>query len=147
MEDRELADISFCGGQAVPPESTVWGLSGPSRFTSWICASCTSDEEDQDPDPSLGPMDPRSKGCDPPSVLDSGDSRTDLGEKGELAVCEELVKFLQATHYKRRTYYGIWKKKQIASRLAKSAAGKKSKAARNGRDRRSANRSRSPAGQ
>ena len=109
-------------------------------------ASCTSDEEDQDPDPSLGPMDPRSKGCDPPSVVDSG-GRTDLGEKGELAVCEELAKFLQATQYKRRTYSGIWKKKPIASRLAKWAAGQKSKAARNGRDGRSANRSRSPAGQ
>ena len=55
--------------------------------------------------------------------------------------------FLQATHYKRCTYYGVWKKQHIASRLAKSAAGKKSMAAGYGRDEREANRSRSAAGQ
>ena len=62
------------------------------------------------------------KDRDSPSVLDC-DGSFDFGENGELAGCEELAKFLQATHYKRRTYYGIWKKKQIASRLAKWAAG------------------------
>ena len=90
-------------------------------------------------------MDLGRKDRDSTSVLDC-DGSFDFGEKGELAGCEELARFLQATYYKRRNYYGIWKK-AIASRLAKWAAGKKSKTARNGRDGRSANRSRSPAGQ
>ena len=53
--------------------------------------------------------------------------RTNLGEKGELIGCEELARFLQKTYYKRLTAYGIWKK-GIASRLAESVTGKKSKA-------------------
>ena len=72
--------------------------------------------------------------------------RTNLGEYGELVVCEELARFLQKTYYKRLTAYGIWKK-GIASRLSESATGKKSKAKGYGRKRRSTARSRSPAGQ
>ena len=72
--------------------------------------------------------------------------RTNLGEYGELVVCEELARFLQKTYYKRLTAYGIWKK-GIASRLSESATGKKSKAKGYGRKRRSTARSGSPAGQ
>ena len=72
--------------------------------------------------------------------------RTDLGERGELVVCEELARFLQGTYYRRLTAYGIWKK-GITSRLSKSATGKKSKAKGYGRKRRSTTCSRSPAGQ
>ena len=73
--------------------------------------------------------------------------RTNLGEYGELVVCEELARFLQKTYYKRLTAYGIWKK-GIASRLAKLGSGKKSKAAvRYGGARRSTARSKSPTGQ
>ena len=75
-----------------------------------------------------------------------GACRTDFGEKGELAACEELARFLQKTYYRRLTAYGIWKN-GIASRLSKSATGKKSKAVRYGRTRRTTARSRSPAGQ
>ena len=71
---------------------------------------------------------------------------TDFGECGELIVCEELARFLQRTHYRRLTAYGIWKK-GVASLLAKSATGKKSKAKGYGRKRRSTASSRSPAGQ
>ena len=71
--------------------------------------------------------------------------RTEFEEYGELVVCEELSRFLQKTYYRRLTAYGIWKK--IASQLAKSAAGKKSKAVIGyGRARRSTARSRSPTG-
>ena len=76
----------------------------------------------------------------------NGVCRTDLGERGELVVCEELARFLQRTYHRRLTAYGIWKN-GIASRLSKSATGKKSKAGRYGRKRRSTARSGSPAGQ
>ena len=76
----------------------------------------------------------------------NGVCRTDLGERGELVVCEELARFLQGTYSRRLTAYGIWKK-GIASRLSKSATGKKSKAGRYGRKGRSTARSGSPAGQ
>ena len=73
--------------------------------------------------------------------------RTNLGEYGELVVCEELSRLLQKTYYRRLTAYGIWKK-GIASRLSESAAGKKSKAVVGyGRARRTTVRSRSPTGQ
>ena len=71
---------------------------------------------------------------------------TDVGDKGGLAVCEELARFLQGTYSRRLTAYGIWKN-GIASRLSKSATGKKSKAGRYGRKGRSTARSGSPAGQ
>ena len=167
--DKRFHPIVLCGGSVdlrgslrgfgdcriAPRRSLGRKVMGRIYCTSWSDivldkgrrgASCTSDEEGQDPDSNLGPMDLGRKNRDSTSVLDC-DGSFDFGEKGELAGCEELAKFLQATHYKRRTYYGIWKKKTIASRLAKWAAGQKSKAARNGRDGRSANRSRSPAGQ
>ena len=72
--------------------------------------------------------------------------RTNLGEYGELVVCEELARLLQKTYYKRLTAYDIWKK-GIASRLLESATGKKSKAKGYGRARRTTVRSRSPTGQ
>ena len=76
-----------------------------------------------------------------------GACRTDFGEKGELAACEELARFLQKTYYRRLTAYGIWKK-GIASRLLEWGSGKKSKAVVwYGRNKRSTARSRSPAGQ
>ena len=72
--------------------------------------------------------------------------RTNLGEYGELIVCEELARFLQKTYYKQLTAYGIWKK-GIASRLSESGSGKKSMAKGYGRARRTTVRSRSPTGQ
>ena len=72
--------------------------------------------------------------------------RTNLGEYGELVVCEELARFLQKTYYKQLTAYGIWKK-GIASRLSESGSGKKTMAKGYGRARRTTVRSRSPTGQ
>ena len=72
----------------------------------------------------------------------NGVCRTDLGERGELVVCEELARFLQRTYHRRLTAYGIWKN-GIASRLSKSGSGKKSKAGRYGRTKRTTARSRS----
>ena len=69
-----------------------------------------------------------------------------FGERSELVGCEELAKFLQSTHYDRLTLFGIWSR-GIASRPKRSATGKKSKAGRYGRNRRSTAHSRSPAGQ
>ena len=69
-----------------------------------------------------------------------------FGERSELVGCEELAKYLQSTQYDRLTLFGIWSK-GIASRPKRSATGKKSKAGRYGRNRRSTARSRSPAGQ
>ena len=90
-------------------------------------------------------MDLGRKDCESNRNLDSV-CRTDFGERGELVVCEELARFLQKTYYRRLTAYGIWKN-GIASRLSKSATGKKSKAKGYGRKRRSTARSGSPAGQ
>ena len=85
------------------------------------------------------------KDCDKIQTPGIG-SGISFGDEGELVGYEELAKFLQSTYYERLTLYGIWSK-GIASRPKRSSSGKKSKAGRYGRNRRSTARSRSPAGQ
>ena len=121
-----------------------WGdivLDSKRNGTGSLCISSGENHGSED----LGHWDLGRKDCESNRNLD-GVCRTDLGERGELVVCEELARFLQGTYYRRLTAYGIWKN-GIASRLSKSATGKKSKAKGYGRKRRSTTRSRSPAGQ
>ena len=123
---------------------TNWGdivLDSERSASSALCISSGESHSSEN----LGQRDLGRKDCGTTRNC-NGVCRTDFGERGELVVCEELARFLQGTYYRRLTAYGIWKN-GIASRLSKSATGKKSKAGRYGRKGRSTARSGSPAGQ
>ena len=127
------------GGSIVPTGATLYWTQREVELV--LCISSGESHSSEN----LGQRDLGRKDCGANRNY-NGVCRTDFGERGELVVCEELARFLQGTYYRRLTAYGIWKN-GIASRLSKSATGKKSKAGRYGRKGRSTARSGSPAGQ